>query len=161
MQESANTKGQDPQANSQGYKLYAGEIQEVPQNAKYSLIPSHHQYLLIYSDTPPEPQEDFVCIDNFATEFTAEEMMWLAKCKMQVNAEEVKRNREAMEQLLDSFLDVFEQELATEAEKQKTQTTVKSTKTASGRGNRNGRNAKQGAQKADGNVNGAQNAADN
>lgn len=157
MAEIAKTAGQD----LQGYKLYAGEIQEVPQNAKYSLIPSHHQYLLIYSDIPPEPQENFVCIDNLVTEFTAEEMMWLAKCKMQVNAEEVKRNREAMEQLLDSFLDVFEQELATEAEKQKTATTVKSTKTASGRGNRNGRNAKQSAQRAGGNVNGAQNAGDN
>ena len=157
MAEIAKTVGQDPQ----GYKLYAGEIQEVPQNAKYSLIPSHHQYLLIYSDIPPEPKEDFVCIDNLVTEFTAEEMMWLAKCKMQVNAEEVKRNREAMEQLLDSFLDVFEQELATEAEKQKTQAAVKSTKTASGKGKRNGRKAKPSAQKTDGDINGAQNAEDN
>lgn len=161
MQEIANTTGQDLQENSQGYKLYAGEIQEVPQNAKYSLIPSHHQYLLIYSDIPPEPQDNYVCVDNLVSEFTAEEMMWLAKCKMQVNTEEVKRNRETMEQLLDSFLDVFEQELAAEAEKQKTQADVKSKKTSRSSEKRNGRSAKPSAQGAGGNVNSAQDSADN
>ena len=76
------------------YRLYAGLVQDIPQGVKYSCIPSHHQYLLIYTDTPPEPNENFILQDEaVGATPNREEKRWLLACKLEINTK-AKRTRE-------------------------------------------------------------------
>lgn len=107
-----NTQVQAP------YKLYAGEIQDVPKGVKYSFVPSHLQYLLLYSNVYPEPQENFVEIDETQVELTAEETTWLMQCKLAINAAHIQSHKEEYIDAFDAWLDAFEAELKKERSKQ-------------------------------------------
>ena len=110
------------------YKLYAGEIQDVPKGVKYSFVPSHLQYLLLYSNVYPEPQENFVEIDETQVELTAEETTWLMQCKMAINAAHIQSHKEEYIDAFDAWLDVFEAELKKERTKQNRQQRKSQTK---------------------------------
>lgn len=94
------------------YRLYAGLVQDIPQGVKYSCIPSHHQYLLIYADTPPEPKENFILQDE-AVEVTLnrEEKSWLTACKLEINTQVMREREKEYSSALNSFLDILEEEL--------------------------------------------------
>ena len=120
------------------YKLYAGEIQDVPKGVKYSFVPSHLQYLLLYSNVYPKPQENFVEIDETQVELTAEEetqveltaeeTTWLMQCKMAINAAHIQSHKEEYIDAFDAWLDVFEAELKKERTKQNRQQRKSQTK---------------------------------
>lgn len=102
--------------NEKKYTLYAGRVQDIPRDVTYSFIPSHHQYLLIYSDKHPEPVEEFIVVDeSLLQELTPEESAWLSKCMMQIDVQRIEKNKQDAINIVDSFLDVFEKQLLRES----------------------------------------------
>lgn len=102
------------------YKLYVGYVQEVPEGVKYSLVPSHLLYMLIYSDVQPEPKENFAELDEEANfkDMSEEEKIWLMKSKMQVNVAYMNDHKEEYIDGFDAWLDAFEKELKAERARQ-------------------------------------------
>ena len=95
------------------FRLYAGRTLEVPKGVKYSFIPSHMQYLLLYTDT--KPGEDFVKVPE--DQLSREEHEWLLGCKYAINSAAVQQNQQSYTNYLSNFLDNVEKELVTEQEK--------------------------------------------
>lgn len=95
------------------FKLYAGRTLEVPKGVKYSFIPSHMQYLLLYTDT--KPGEDFVKVPE--DQLSREEHEWLLGCKYAVNSAAIQKNQQSYTNYLNNFLDNVEKELVAEQEK--------------------------------------------
>lgn len=110
------------------YRLYAGLVQDIPQGVKYSCIPSHHQYLLIYADTPPEQKENFILQDE-AVEATLnrEEKSWLTACKLEINTQAMREREKEYSSALMDYFDKVEEALK-EQKRQKEQETQKDVK---------------------------------
>lgn len=117
----------------QKYQLYAGKIQDIPAGVKYSLVPTHHQYLLIYTDIDPKELKGFVAIDDGIMYLNAQERAWLAKSKTEINVEYLHEHEEYLD-YMNQFLDVFEQELKAEAEQTNGKTNDKEPGNTSGPG---------------------------
>lgn len=96
------------------YKLYAGKVQNVPENVKYSLVPSHCQYLLIYTDQEPLEKSKFVEIDETNVKLNTQEREWLFQSKLYINAQHLKEREREYVDAFNNFFDVLEQELQKE-----------------------------------------------
>lgn len=105
------------------YRLYAGFIQDIPQGVKYSCIPSHHQYLLVYTDIPLAEKDGFILQDeNAEMSLNREEKLWLAACKLDVNTKVMReREKEYSSALMDYFdkvEDILKEKRQKETEKE-------------------------------------------
>lgn len=98
------------------YALYVSEIQAIPQGyERYSFIPPHNRYLLIYSDKPIEgAKKPFAKVDESQITLNKEEQRWLMECKLRINAEFIKNRACEFTEAVDKFLEVFERELQKE-----------------------------------------------
>lgn len=95
------------------FKLYAGRTLEVPKGVKYSFIPSHMQYLLLYTDS--NPGEDFVKVPE--DQLSREEHEWLLGCKYAANSAAIQKDQKSYTNYLNNFLNKVEKELAAEQDK--------------------------------------------
>lgn len=95
------------------FKLYAGRTLEAPKGVKYSFIPSHMQYLLLYTDN--NPGENFVKVSEDL--LSREEHEWLLGCKYAVNSAAVQNNQQAYTNYLNNFLNEVEKALTEEQDK--------------------------------------------
>ena len=87
------------------YRLYAGLVQDIPQGVKYSCIPSHHQYMLVYTDIPLSEKDGFVLQgENAEMSLNREEKIWLTSCKLKINTQAMReRESEYSSALMDYF----------------------------------------------------------
>lgn len=95
------------------FKLYARCALEVPAGVKFSFIPSHMQYLLVYTDT--KPGEGFAKVSEDL--LSREEHEWLLGCKYAVNSAAIQKDQQRYNNYLNDFLDTVEKELAAEQDK--------------------------------------------
>lgn len=95
------------------FRLYAGRNLEIPQCVKYSFIPSHMQYLLLYTDS--NPGDGFAKVSEDL--LSREEHEWLLGCKYAVNSAEVQKNLQSYNNFANGILDILEKELTAEQRK--------------------------------------------
>lgn len=102
----------------QKYKLYAGKFQFISDTITYSFVGSHNKYMLVFSNEKPDGK--FVEVpDDLLKQLTEKEKSWLLGCKMKVNAEFMKKNKEKSLDFLENFIKRFEKELKKEKRKKK------------------------------------------
>lgn len=100
------------------YNLYVSEVSTaIPIGVKYSLVPNHHQYRLLYTDKALTAKDGFAIIPP-NTQLNRQERAWLFQSKVAVNAEYLKKSEQDYAAAMSAFLDVFEQELKKEAGKE-------------------------------------------
>lgn len=100
------------------YRLYAGLAQSAPKGATYSFLPSHHKYLLVYADTPPEPYDRFVEQDeNKERLLNREERAWLLRCKNEINSKYLRENENNIASAMLQRLDAIEADLQEKKER--------------------------------------------
>lgn len=99
------------------YKLYAIRTADIPQGAlkgfQYSLQ-ANGRYVLIFTDqTLDEPYRAIA--DGVKLE--KDEQEWLIKCKTEINAKYMRENETEYAEVLNSFAEALEKELAEESKK--------------------------------------------
>ena len=100
----------------ENYVLYVGRLQAIPDGVRFSFYNDEHQYLLIFSDVPPEG--DFIVVgDELMESLSERELLWLLGCKATINAEHVARNGEQYIDDLYSCAEELEYQLRSEYEK--------------------------------------------
>lgn len=101
------------------YHLYAGLVQDIPQGVKYSCIPSHHQYLLVYTDIPLTEKDGFILQDeNAEMSLNREEKLWLAACKLDVNTQVMREREKEYSSVLMDYFDKVEDILKEKRQKE-------------------------------------------
>lgn len=110
------------------YHLYAGLVQDIPHGVKYSCIPSHHQYLLVYTDIPLAEKDGFILQDeNAEMSLNREEKSWLTACKLEINTQAMREREKEYSSALMDYFDKVEEALK-EQKRQKEQETQKDVK---------------------------------
>lgn len=102
------------------YRLCASTSLNIPEGIKYSFVPSHMKYSLIYTDMSDEDLRNigYIAINEADVKLNAQESTWLIQCKLNINVRYMRENEAVYAEQLDKFLDVLEKELAaTEAKK--------------------------------------------
>ena len=98
------------------YKLYVGKMQKIPENARFSHYDSKHNDILIFLDG--DAPEGFKYVDEkHYNLLNNEQRAWLLSAKMRINAEELQKHSAEYESIISDFLDLFEEELKKEREK--------------------------------------------
>lgn len=102
---------------NQKYHLYAIRTVDLPQGAlngfQYSLQ-ANNRYALIYTDqTLKQPYKQVA--DGVKLE--KDEQEWLIKCKTEINAKFMRENETEYAEVLNSFAEALEKELAEESKK--------------------------------------------
>ena len=102
---------------SKKYALYFGKLSELPQNTRFFYYSGDTKRLLLY--TEEKPKETFVLISKEDEEtLTPDEKKWLFECKRTINNEHLKECEKDRVVILNSFMDVFEEELRKEVKKE-------------------------------------------
>lgn len=105
------------------YKLYVGAVSEnIPKGVKYSLVPSSLKYLLLYTNQPILSKKFVLVEEEDTSKFPREVQQWLFATKFEINMRYMKKQKELIDNTLNSFIDI----LADELEKEKTTRQVKS-----------------------------------
>lgn len=103
--------------NDQKYHLYAIRTADLPQGAlkgfQYSLQ-ANNRYVLIYYDQTLESPYRAVA-DGVKLE--KDEQEWLIKCKTEINTKFMRENETEYAEVLNSFAEALEKELAEESKK--------------------------------------------
>lgn len=94
------------------YKVYKIEFTEIPQNAKYYYYKSGNKYALLFTNKRVTGKK--ALSDMEIKTLRPEEKDWLWKSKLQVNAEQLKKNENQYAGMICKFLDVLDKELKKE-----------------------------------------------
>jgi hypothetical protein len=70
------------------FNLFVGQVQEIPDKAKYYYFSAEAGYILVYAQA--ESLEGFVLVDENEVTLTYNERVWLASCKLQENTKAIK-----------------------------------------------------------------------
>lgn len=93
-----------------GYRLYVGRLQEIPEEVKYSFYSSRRGYLFLYTDM--KMPDSFVEIDpSHYVEMSAEERKWLNDVVGAIVLAWASNNTLSEEELLNSYFDDVERRL--------------------------------------------------
>ena len=103
-------------ANKETYKLYAGKLQNIPSDIKYSFYNSENQYILLYTDKKPIEGDFREVPKELLKELTPAENSWIASAKLAINAQYVKENSAKFTEALNEFADELEKQLKIEKE---------------------------------------------
>lgn len=98
------------------YKLYASQIQDVPQGVEFSYIPPSLKYLLVYTQKVPIGAKPFKVVPE-DIKMSDDERHWLFNCKVAVNTKDMVKNADDYKTALNNYFDRVEAELKIEAEK--------------------------------------------
>lgn len=98
----------------QKYRLYAGKTTTVPENAEFSLLPTHNHYILVFTDKPLKAP--FKEIPE-GTELTDEEKKWLLECKISANTRYLQEHKDEITEGFNLLLEAVEKELKAEQKK--------------------------------------------
>ena len=98
------------------YKLYASQIQDVPQGVEFSYIPPSLKYLLVYTPKAPTGTKPFTLVPE-GIKMSEDERRWLFNCKVAVNTKAMIKNAGDYKIALNKYFDKVEAELKIEAEK--------------------------------------------
>lgn len=97
-------------AETKKYVLYVSEIQPIPDGVVYSLVPSHREYMLIYTDNGLQEKDGFVPLDE--KEVTnRQEREWLTQSKFEINVKYLREREAEYSSAMNDFLNLFEKEL--------------------------------------------------
>lgn len=103
------------------YKLYAGKLNKIPEQARFSFYSANSTYALIFINT--EPPKGFVLVDSELERFLKkEEKEWVYKCKMTLHTENLAEHSKEYSRILTEYANILEKEL--EAEYKKTKKSV-------------------------------------
>lgn len=94
------------------YNLFIADTKQEAPNAKFSYVGSGG-YLLVISEDKPNNEFRLVPPEN-EERLQADEITWLTRCKIRINAEHVKERQEEYIGLLDKFFDELGKEIKKE-----------------------------------------------
>lgn len=98
------------------FHLYAGRLQNIPDGIDYSFIPSHHKYLLIYTDADMTGKRFVMQDEEQVGLLNREEREWLRRCKDDINSKYLRENEEDISEALIQRLASIEDDLRMQKE---------------------------------------------
>lgn len=96
------------------YKLYVGNVQQIPQGIEYSYYNNQHQYLLLFTDQEVNKDVFYEVHDELLDKLNKHEKEWLSRVKITVNAKYVSEHKDEIIDLLEEFVTRYEKELEKE-----------------------------------------------